>query len=34
MLKKVVKQKTPYIVDSILSIQEFLISDQLNMDVL
>ena len=32
--QELVKQKTPYIVDRILSIQEFLMSDQLNMDVL
>ena len=34
MLTKVVKQKTPYIGKGILSIQKFLMSDQLNVDVL
>ena len=34
MLEKVVKQKMPYIVDSIHSIQEFLLSDLLNVDIL
>ena len=34
MLEKVIKQKMPYIVDGILSIQELLISNQLNVDVL
>ena len=34
MLQKVVKQKTPYIVEGILSIQVFLISDQLNVNIL
>ena len=34
MLQKVVQQKTPYIVDGVLSIQEFLMSDQLIVDVL
>ena len=33
MLEKVIKQKMPYIVDSIPSRQEFLMSDQLNVDV-
>ena len=33
MLEKVVEQKTPYIMDGIPSIQEFLMSDQLNVDV-
>ena len=34
MLEKTVKQKMPYIVDGVLLVQEFLMSDQLNMDVL
>ena len=34
MLEKEAKQKTPHIVDGILSIQEFVMSDQLNVDVL
>ena len=34
MLKKIVKQKMPYIVDGILPVQEFLMSDQPNVDVL
>ena len=32
MLEKVVKQKTPYGVDCIPSTQEFLVSNQLNVD--
>ena len=34
MLKKVVKQRILYDMDGILSIQEFIMSDQLNVDVL
>ena len=34
MLVRVVKQKTPYVVDGITSIQEFLMSDQLNVNIL
>ena len=31
--KKVAKQKMPYVVDGIPSVQDFLMSDQLNVDV-
>ena len=34
MLENVVIQKMPYIVDDILSLQEYLMSVQLNVDIL
>ena len=34
MLEKVPKQKVPYIMDCLPSIQEFLMRDQFNVDVL